>query len=108
MLKSSKVEESYITFSKNGTQSYVGPDATEYYRAKVLLSGLGLLKKGLRINKYATPKQLLKMAGKYSGKTYKQRQYDEAIHDVTVWLQAMALALPMVEIEDRTGTPCLK
>lgn len=98
MLKNTNVEDSYIVFSKNGeARSYVGRDATEYYRAKVLLSGLGLVKKGIRINKYATPTKLLSMASTYSGKKYKRQQYDEAIADVTTWVMNMALALPMVE-----------
>jgi hypothetical protein len=98
--------ESYVVFSEDGTQSFVGPDAAAYYKAKVLISGLGLIKKGIWINRHATPKQLLIMAGKYSGKTYKRGQYDEAIADVSLWASTMALALPMVE--SKKDTVCLR
>jgi hypothetical protein len=65
----------------------------------VLISGLGLLKKGLRINKFATPTKLLQMASQYSGKKYKRGQYDEAIVDVSLWAETMLLALPMVHMD---------
>ena len=95
-----KIEDSYIRYNSKGeVTSYVGPDATRYYQVKVLMSGLGMLKQGIKINRHATPTILLKMAGQYTGKQYKQRQYDEALADLQIWATNMLLALPIVTEE---------
>jgi hypothetical protein len=86
-----------IIHHSGGGISFNGPDAVNLFRATALWSALGLYAKtGIKPNRAWTPTVMLKMAGEYSGKTYKRGQHDQARADVKVWMDAMKAALPVV------------
>ena len=88
-----------ITISAGGTM-FCGPDAIRLYRAVAVRSALKLAKAGIKINRYTTTTDLFKIATEYSGKAYKRGQYDQAMADVTIWIDVMRSAIPIV-VEDR-------
>lgn len=87
--------DSYINVTNGGT-SYVGPDATQLFRAGSIRMALRLWKKGIKVNRHARLGWLLKSAGGFTGKTYRNRDIDQAISDLTIWMDAMRAALPVV------------
>jgi len=90
-------QESYIVAKGNGMTAYVGPDATEYVRAATLASMLKLFAKtGIVPTRRVSGSMLLKMATRYTGKTYKRGQHETAAADVKVWADTMKCALPIV------------
>jgi hypothetical protein len=88
--------ESYIQTGPGGT-TFVGPDATELFRAATLMSALGLLKAGIVPTRGLSSKRALAMASGYTGKKYKRGQHDLARADLKVWIETMKSALPIVE-----------
>ena len=93
--------DSYILTKTDGQAiSYVGEDAARYYQARVLLAGLRAVKHGMRITRTATPTNVLKMAGQFTGKKYKRGQIDIAIADLTDWVALMMLAMPILTREE--------
>lgn len=89
-------EESYIDRGKHGIM-FVGPDATNLYRAAVIKNGLRLLKQGIKPSRNWTLTKALAAATGYTGKTYKRSEADKAIADMTAWIDAMKAAIPVVE-----------
>ena len=75
--------------------TYVGEDATRYFRVKVLKGAIELAKKGIRVSRAYGVRDLLNQAGKVTGKTYKRGAYDAAIADLQQWLVTMKAALPI-------------
>jgi len=88
-----------ITIGEGGT-SFSGPDAIRLYKAVAVRSALKLAKAGIKINRHTTTTDLFKIATEYTGKAYKRGQYDQAMADVTVWIELMKSAIPVV-VEDR-------
>ncbi len=89
--------DSSITVSKSGAAtSFVGPDATELFRAVVLKSGIGLLQKGIQPTRGLTLTKALAMVERYTGKKYKRTQSDQAIADLVVWIETMKSAIPVI------------
>lgn len=87
---------SYIDHTKNAT-AYVGPDAVNLARARMLASSITLyLKTGLVPTRGVGMKQMLLLASVYSGKTYKRSRADleQAASDVRKWADTMAAAIP--------------
>lgn len=98
-----KHDDSYVEVGPS-TTSYVGPDAVALFRANALRAGIRLYAEtGLRPSRVWTPSAMLKAAGRITGKTYKRGRFDEAIADLTVWIETMKLALPVevTEIDAR-------
>jgi len=95
-----QTQESFISVRQGGAVAYVGPDATNLLRAKVLIAGLRLYAKcGMMPTRGVTGPVMLKMASEYSGKKYKRGQYETAIADVQKWADTMQAALPVVEAQ---------
>lgn len=90
--------ESSITIGKGHT-TFVGPDATNLYRAAVIRSALRLLTQGIKPTRGATMTGTLKLVQGYTGKTYKRTEAERAMADLTVWIETMKSALP-VDRED--------
>lgn len=96
-------DDSYI---QRGTSStiFVGPDATKLVQATAVKAGIEFyLKTGMKLNRAYTPTNLLAVASKFSGKTYKRgrRGLAEAAADLGAWIAAMKAALPVVDKEDK-------
>lgn len=87
--------ESSITYNAKGDAvCFAGPDAVELYRAAVLNSAIGLLSKGIRPARGMTMTKALAMATRYTGRTYKRTEHEQARNDINIWVQTMKLALP--------------
>ena len=85
--------DSFIQYGPGGT-SLVGPDATDLFRAAALRSALGLLAVGITPTRGLTRTKALVMVTRYTGKTYKRSQLEEARSDLKVWIETMHSALP--------------
>jgi hypothetical protein len=86
--------DSYIHYGK-GSTSFVGPDATHYFAALTLYHAIRLYAKhGIRPTRMVGPKQMLAMASRYTGKTYKRSELAKAADDVETWARTMRAALP--------------
>lgn len=102
----SMASDSYLISYPHGATGYVGPDAISAFRAMVIRSALRLQDarpKGPRGSAWparsvaARPlKDLLKMASEYSGRAYRREEVEQAIKDLTIWIEAMKSALPEV------------
>lgn len=89
-------DESKVILNEKGEAvCFVGPDATRYFQAGVLWTGLGLIKKGIKPSRGVTKRGMLQLAGHLMGKTYKINQIDQARDDIRVWMNAMRSALPV-------------
>jgi hypothetical protein len=88
--------ESKITVSAGGT-SFVGPDATNLFRAATLRSALGLLKRGIQPTRGYTRTRALAACTEYTGQRYwvSDAELDRAMADLTVWIETMKSALPV-------------
>lgn len=94
--------QSHVSVTPGGT-SYVGPDAVNLYRAKVLMTSLSLYAKtGMIPTRGVTAMVMLKMAQEYTGKTYKRGQHAQAAEDVKVWVNTMQTALPITIKSNKT------
>lgn len=88
--------DSYIKHHAGGGTSIVGPDAMALFRAVSLKSSLQLYQKtGLIPTRGVTLTVMLKLAGQYSGKTYKRTEIDKAKADLQKWIDTMKAALPI-------------
>lgn len=89
------MNESRITIGNGGTM-FVGPDATNLFRAMTLASSLGLYAKcGIIPTRGVTISKMLAMASQYTGKKYKRGDAAKAQSDVKIWCDAMKAALPI-------------
>lgn len=96
------MDTSEIVVGKQGLIAFSGPDATELYAAVVLKSAIGLLEKGIQPTRGYTMKRALAACKRYTGKTYKRGQSEQAKADLTVWIETMKSALPITMKEDLT------
>jgi len=84
-----------ITYNKAGDAvAFSGPDAVRLYQAAALMSGIGLLQKGIKPNRHWTMKAALAMATRFTGNTYKRNEADRARADLHIWIVTMKAALP--------------
>jgi hypothetical protein len=88
------MDDSRIEVSRAGT-TFVGSDATRLYAAVSLRSGLKLLKAGIKPNRAWSKTAALAAATRCTGKTYKLNAIDDAITDLSVWIETMKSALPV-------------
>jgi hypothetical protein len=90
------MDDSHITITDNGGMSFVGADAVDLYRVMTLRSSIDLHRKcGLIPTRGVTITKMFKLAGQYTGQTYKRGQHERAIADLTVWIETMKSALPI-------------
>ena len=89
------MSDSYISHGPDGT-SYVGPDATQLFRAGQIRMALRLWQKGIKMNRQTRLRWLLLAASGYTGKTYKNKDIGQAVDDLSVWMSVMRSALPEV------------
>jgi len=89
------MDESRVSVLKDGGIAFVGADAVNLFRAKMLRSAIKMLAVGLKPTRGFTAKKALAMASEYTGKAYKRGQLAEARADVEVWIHAMESAIPV-------------
>ena len=88
------MEDSSVNIS-NGGIMYAGPDAVRLFHAAALRSGIRLLKVGIKPSRGWTMTKALAMCAQYTGKKYKRTQADEAMADLTIWIETMKSAIPI-------------
>lgn len=92
------MNDSSIHISKDGAISVTGPDAMLLYKAITLRSALQLYAKTkIRPTRHIGPTDMLELAGEFSRRKYKRGAFDEAISDLTVWINTMKVALPIID-----------
>lgn len=90
--------ESELIVRNGKVVSYVGPDATNLFRAITLRSALAMYAElKLLPARNIRAKDLLRMASAYSGKKYARGGHAQAAKDVQVWVETMRAALPIRE-----------
>jgi hypothetical protein len=91
-------DSSSIRISKNGAVAVTGPDAILLYKALALRSALQLYAKTkIRPTRHIGPTDMLELAGEFSRRKYKRGAFAEAISDLTVWIDTMKAALPIID-----------
>ena len=95
-------EQSYLQIDGNGKiVSYVGPEATEAFRAIAIAHALRLYAKtGMKVNRAYTPTRMLQAASSMTGQTYKRGQYARAGEELQAWADAIKASLPIVGPEE--------
>jgi len=91
--------ESYVVARMDKALSYVGPDATKYAAVKILRGAIKLHRDtGMIPTRGMTITRMLQSATTITGRLYKGKtKHDDAIYDLTKWIDAMRAALPVVE-----------
>lgn len=104
MNQKNRPDDSRIEVREDGTvAAYVGRDAVNLARARMLALSLRLYAKtGMRPTRSVSPTDMLRMAGRYTGKKYKRGAYIEAADGVAKWASEMRGALPTT---DTKGNP---
>lgn len=90
---------SELHVNKDGKISaYVGHDATQLFRVKMLKASIGLHQKtGMIPTRGVTITKMFAMAGQYTGQKYKRGEHARAMADLSVWIETMLSALPIKE-----------
>lgn len=89
--------DNFVEISEHAT-SYVGFEAVDLFRARMLASSLRLYAKtGMIPTRGVTITKMLALASHYTGKPYKRGSAAIAADDVKAWADALALALPHVQ-----------
>lgn len=82
----------------NGGTTISGPDGMLFYRAITVRASLRMYaKSGMKSTRMATPANMFAIAKEFTGKDYKRGQYQQAIDDLTVWIDTMRGGL---QVED--------
>lgn len=94
------MDENRITIMEGGT-IYTGPDSIALYRAITLRGALKLYAQtGMLMTRGMTVTKMLKAATHYTGKDYGRGNVTKAqaaAADMTVWIETMRSALPVVD-----------
>jgi hypothetical protein len=91
--------DSEIVYGKGGT-TFAGPDAIQFLAATQLYHAIRLyLKIGMIPTRGCGPKRMLELAGRYTGKTYKNSRanLELAANEVETWARTMKAALPKTD-----------
>ena len=88
---------SYVTTSPLGQiTSFVGPNATQLFRARVLKNALQLHAKcGIIPSRGITITKMLTLATTYTKKPYRRGQSTQAIEDLNAYCAALEASLPV-------------
>ena len=93
------MSESRIETRNGNAVGFIGPDATNLFRAVMLRASIKLYAEtGMKPTRGVGMRQMLDMASGYSGKLYKGKaDLARAAADLDIWINAMKSALPTVE-----------
>lgn len=75
-----------VTISQGGMM-FAGEDGTALFQAVALRSALKLHKAGIKINRRTRTKDLFQIASSITGRVYRARAFDEAMADLTAWIE---------------------
>jgi hypothetical protein len=90
--------DSELHVSDNRIVAYVGNDATQLFRVKMLRAAINLhAKTGMIPTRGVTITKMFRMAEQYTGQKYKRGEHTRVIADLEVWINTMLSALPVVE-----------
>lgn len=94
------MSDSYLIRNAEGdVTSYIGPDATHLFRARMVRHALiGWQKFKMKPTRGVNLTRMLEAASGYTGRKYKKTQVEEAIQDMDVWIKTMLTALPVEEM----------
>ncbi len=96
------MSESYVVVDgENRPTTFVGPDATQLFRVRMIKSAIELHgKNGMLMTRGANITKVLAEATKITGKKYTGKtKHASAIADLDKWLTAMNSAIPIVQAE---------
>ena len=90
-------EQSYLVTNDRGdVTTYIGPDATQLFRARMVRHGLiGWQKFKMKPSRGVTVTRMLDAASGYTGQKYTTKQVSQDIDDMDVWIKTMLTALPV-------------
>lgn len=89
------MSDSHISVSSGGT-TFVGDDATRLFAACTLRSAIKLLRAGIKPTRGYTMTKALNATTLYTRKRYRRGEVDKALADLSVWIETMRAALPVV------------
>jgi hypothetical protein len=92
------MSDNFIETDKNGNAvSYVGPDAVDLYRVRMVRMSIKLHRDtGMIPTRGVTITRLLAMASQYTGKAYKGKtKHDAAIADLDAHIAAFTASMPI-------------
>ena len=92
------MDYSEITIGPKGATCFAGPDATELFRAMTLRSALRLAKHGIKATRGFSLTKGLAMCERYTGRKYKRTEAQQAMDDLTVWIETMKSAITWKEV----------
>lgn len=91
------MNDDHIKVTKGIATSYVGHDATQLFRVKMLRSSVKLhMKTGMIPTRGVTITKMFKMAQEYTGQKYKRGEHERCIAALDVWISTMQSALPII------------
>lgn len=80
----------------NGSTAFVGEDAVKLFQAAAVATALRLYARtGIIMARGAKVSDYLRVAGQFTGKTYKRGQHMQAATDLQVWVDTMKAAMPV-------------
>jgi len=93
------MSDSHVVVNADGTPFiFVGPDAVDLFRVRVLRSSIAMHKRsGIIPTRGVTITKMLAMASQYTGRPYKRGQHDQALADLDRHLAAFTASMPIVE-----------
>lgn len=69
------------------TISFAGPAQVAVYQAVTIKHAIAFYAKtGMKVNRAYTSTNMLKVAGRITGKTYKRGQFTQAVEDLDAWI----------------------
>lgn len=90
-------DESAVTFHKGtGAVVHTG-DAVKLYQAKVLRQSIKACQIGMRLNRSATPTNVMATISKFTGNRYTRGKagMQKALDDINQWIAACEAAMPV-------------
>jgi hypothetical protein len=88
--------DNQITITKHST-TFSGPDATRLFQAIALRSAMKLTAKtGILPRRGFTKTVMLQQVAKLTWKDYRLRDFDQAIADLSAWIDKAKASMPIV------------
>jgi hypothetical protein len=100
------MSDSYVVQKGKYVTAYVGSDAVEIMRVRVIKMAIILyLDTGMKANRAYTPKNMAMAASRIMDKHYpnSRKGLADAAKDLEIWLSVAASAIPIVEEPDDTA-----
>lgn len=93
------MNQSQIEIGSHGGVAFVGPDAVDLYRVRLLNSAIRLhWRTGMIPTRGVTITKMFEMATRYTGKRYKRGDHVAAMADLQRHIAALEASMPVVTI----------